>query len=76
MGDWDERNVRNLIIILRCFFMGSGLKINLFKSSLMRVGVADLEVVSLASFTDCAAAFVPFSYLGILMGGSMTRVRS
>lgn len=60
MGDWDERNVRNLIIILRCFFMVSGLKINLFKSSLMGVGVADSEVVSLTSLTGCAAASFPF----------------
>ena len=38
-----------------------GLKINLFKSSLMGVGVNQSEVISLASITGCAAANFPFS---------------
>lgn len=31
LGEWDERNVHNLIRILTSFYMVSGLKINLFK---------------------------------------------
>nr|KAJ0205866.1 hypothetical protein LSAT_V11C500287660 [Lactuca sativa] len=34
------------------------------------------EVISLASITGCAAANFPFSYLGISVGGSMSRVSS
>nr|KAJ0209415.1 hypothetical protein LSAT_V11C400194270 [Lactuca sativa] len=56
--------------------MVSGLKINLFKSSLLGVGVNQSEVTSLASITRCAATKFPFSYLGIPMGGSMSRVNS
>lgn len=50
LGKWDERNIRNIITILRCFYMVYGLNINLFKSSLVGVGVDQIQVVSLASF--------------------------
>nr|KAJ0189439.1 hypothetical protein LSAT_V11C800425000 [Lactuca sativa] len=55
MGDWDEITVRNHINILRGFLMG--------------VGVADSEVVSLASFTGFAVTSFLFSYLGIPVSG-------
>nr|KAJ0212439.1 hypothetical protein LSAT_V11C400171510 [Lactuca sativa] len=76
LGKWEEGNIRNLITIIRCFYMVSGLKINLFKSSLLGVGVNQSEVTSLTSITGCAATKFPFSYLGIPVGGSMSRVNS
>lgn len=54
LGEWDERNVRNLIQILTCFYMVYCLKINLSKCNLLGVGVAFDEVISLASFTRCS----------------------
>ncbi|KAL7589173.1 uncharacterized protein LOC111885008 [Lactuca sativa] len=56
--------------------MVSSLKINLFKSSLLGVGVNQSEVIFLASITGCVAANFPFSYLGIPVGGSTSHIRS
>ncbi|KAL4573164.1 hypothetical protein LXL04_019961 [Taraxacum kok-saghyz] len=55
MGEWEERNIQNLIFILRCFFMASGLKINLLKSNLFGIAASEAEVCALASFTGCSA---------------------
>lgn len=76
MGEWDERNVHNLIQILRCFYMVSGLKINLSKSNLLGVGMVFPKVISMDSITGCSPAAFPFSYLGAPVGGSMVRVKS
>nr|KAJ0223012.1 hypothetical protein LSAT_V11C200087660 [Lactuca sativa] len=40
------------------------------------VGVNQFEVISLASIMGCAATNFPFSYLGILVGGSMSCISS
>nr|GEV93679.1 transposon TX1 [Tanacetum cinerariifolium] len=46
-------NAYNLINILRCFELGSGLKINLEKSCLFGVGIPVSEVISIASSLGC-----------------------
>lgn len=48
MGEWDEENITNLIVILNCFFLVLGLKINLHKSKLYGLGVPmqDIENTS------------------------------
>ena len=39
LGEWDVSNIQNLIRILRCFYLVSGLNLSLIKSNLYRVGV-------------------------------------
>ncbi|GKE02516.1 putative RNA-directed DNA polymerase, eukaryota, reverse transcriptase zinc-binding domain protein [Tanacetum coccineum] len=72
-GDWSSVNAHNLISILRCFYLISGLKINVQKSNVFGVGVTDAEVSHMAHIIGCGAAKFPFKYLGILVGCNMTR---
>nr|KAJ0216202.1 hypothetical protein LSAT_V11C300102750 [Lactuca sativa] len=71
LGEWNENNVHNLIRVLRCFYLVSGLNLNLSKSSLYGVGVSRSEISNLASFTGCSAGSFPFMYLSVLVGESM-----
>nr|GFA18716.1 putative RNA-directed DNA polymerase, eukaryota, reverse transcriptase zinc-binding domain protein [Tanacetum cinerariifolium] len=67
-GEWSRLNASNLINILRCFEMGSGLKVNMDKS---RLGVPDSDVSSIASSFGCAHGILPFIYLGLRVGRRM-----
>nr|GEW37062.1 zinc finger, CCHC-type [Tanacetum cinerariifolium] len=46
LGEWSKPNVLNLIRILRCFQVASGLKVNLSKSRLIGVGPREEEAPS------------------------------
>ncbi|GJY54257.1 reverse transcriptase domain, reverse transcriptase zinc-binding domain protein [Tanacetum coccineum] len=59
--------------ILTCFNLTSGLKINFHKSKLYGVGVTTLEVNSLASMIGCLPSKFPCTYLGLPIGGNMSR---
>ncbi|KAJ9565965.1 LOW QUALITY PROTEIN: hypothetical protein OSB04_001931 [Centaurea solstitialis] len=76
MGEWSQTNMANLIRILRCFYLSSGLKINLDKSSLLGVGVDSEQVFSLANHFHCKPGKFPITYLGLPLGCSMNRVDS
>ncbi|GKG08159.1 arginine repressor C-terminal-like domain-containing protein, partial [Tanacetum coccineum] len=43
-GEWSGRNVVNLVHILKCFEMGSDLKVNISKSRILGVGVSELRL--------------------------------
>ncbi|GKD29318.1 putative RNA-directed DNA polymerase [Tanacetum coccineum] len=45
VGEWSELNITNLIRILRCFQVSSGLKVNLTKSHTLGVGMKNDEVI-------------------------------
>ena len=62
MGDWDENNLRQLIGIIRCFYLVSGLRLNLKKSSLIGVGVTDQLATEMAFLTGCSVATLPCKY--------------
>ncbi|GKD98181.1 RNA-directed DNA polymerase, eukaryota, partial [Tanacetum coccineum] len=47
LGEWSKQNVLNLIRILRCFQVASGLKVNLSKSRLIGVGPGEEESVQI-----------------------------
>ncbi|GJX20869.1 putative RNA-directed DNA polymerase [Tanacetum coccineum] len=70
-GEWSRLNASNLINILKCFEMGSGLKVNLDKSRIFGVGVPDNDVSSVASSLGCAHGILPFIYLGLPVGRRM-----
>ncbi|KAL7603581.1 uncharacterized protein LOC111910671 [Lactuca sativa] len=73
--EWDVSNIQNLIRIIRCFYLVSGLNLNLTKSNLYGVGVNPVEIATLASFTGCSDGTLPFVYLGIPVGESMVHLK-
>ncbi|GJX84443.1 RNA-directed DNA polymerase, eukaryota, reverse transcriptase zinc-binding domain protein [Tanacetum coccineum] len=48
VGKWDISNIKVIVNLLKCFFMASGLKINLHKSKLMGIGVGKEDIDSAA----------------------------
>lgn len=68
---WSELNFINLNCLLICFFLASGLRVNLGKSKFFEIGVEDLEVVRFASILKCEPASLPFIYLGLSVGANM-----
>ena len=61
---------------MRCFYLSSGLKINLTKSTLLGVGVENDEVTRYASKFFCKAGSFPIRYLGLPIGVSMNKGES
>ena len=76
MGEWDSCNAKNLVRILKCFELCSGLKVNLSKSRLMGLSVSCEEVRDLARWLKCKEDSLPFKYLGLPVGGKMSNVSS
>ncbi|GJX71769.1 RNA-directed DNA polymerase, eukaryota [Tanacetum coccineum] len=74
-GEWDENNIKNLITILNCFYLVSGLLLNLSNSNLHGIDVTSHEVSRLANITGYAAARIPFCYLGLPVGSNMGRIQ-
>lgn len=74
MGSWSLENLKNLIRILRCFELSSGLKINMAKSKLFGLGVSSSELELVARSFNCKIDTFPFNYLGLPVGASMERV--
>ncbi|KAJ9542202.1 LOW QUALITY PROTEIN: hypothetical protein OSB04_028708 [Centaurea solstitialis] len=70
-GDWNHNNAKNLIRILKCFEICSGLKINLNKCRILGVSVSKEEVARLARCLNCKEETFPFRYLGLPVGGNM-----
>ncbi|GKA00908.1 RNA-directed DNA polymerase, eukaryota, reverse transcriptase zinc-binding domain protein [Tanacetum coccineum] len=73
VGEWSQYNAYNLICMLRCFYLVSGLKINVNKSKLLGVGVSDVDVVDMAKVLGCGVSKLPMMYLGVPVGGNMGR---
>lgn len=71
VGEWSETNLINLNRILRCFFIASGLKVNLNKSKVFGVGVDNVDLNRLASILSCEPASLPCTYLGLPPGANM-----
>ena len=76
LGEWSTCNIANMARVLRCFYVCSGLKINIHKSNLFGLGTEGQEVVELASVMGCKVGLAPFEYLGILVGANMNRANN
>nr|GFC43640.1 RNA-directed DNA polymerase, eukaryota [Tanacetum cinerariifolium] len=76
IGKWSLENVNALILMLHYFFLASGLKINVQKSSIAGIGVLSSTVHNMAAMFGCSASKLPFSYLGVNVGANMKRVSS
>nr|GFA68048.1 RNA-directed DNA polymerase, eukaryota [Tanacetum cinerariifolium] len=73
IGEWSDSNLDNTVKILKCFFLASGLKINIQKSQVLGVRVPRNIVNQAASLIGCAVMQNPFWYLGVMVGDSMFR---
>ncbi|GJZ39644.1 RNA-directed DNA polymerase, eukaryota [Tanacetum coccineum] len=76
MGEWSDSNLRGIIYILKCFFLASGLKINIQKSQVLGVGVPRSSVESMASSLGCSIMEKKFRYLGVMVGERMSRYKA
>lgn len=76
MGEWSQANFNSLRRILRVFRLCSGLRININKSTLYGIGKPYMEVQAKALWLGCRFGEFPFKYLGILVGGNMSRINS
>nr|GEZ57674.1 RNA-directed DNA polymerase, eukaryota [Tanacetum cinerariifolium] len=70
--EWSNVNLRGIIFILKCFFLTSGLQINISKSQVLGVGVPRSSVEAMAASIGCSIMQNKFHYLGIMVGESMS----
>jgi len=63
-----------LKVILHCFELAFGLKVNFSKSRIGGVGVDHTVLQQYAAILNCEVMKNPFKYLGLLVGGSHKRV--
>ena len=59
--------------ILRCFELSSGLKVNFHKSKIGAIGVDRNEVKLYSEILHCSLMDIPFTYLGVTIGGNPSR---
>nr|GEW80401.1 RNA-directed DNA polymerase, eukaryota [Tanacetum cinerariifolium] len=71
--EWSDDNLKGIINILQCFFLASGLKINIQKSQVLGVGVPSSIVMQAASSIGCGVLHKQFCYLGVMVGECMFR---
>ncbi|GKB37452.1 RNA-directed DNA polymerase, eukaryota [Tanacetum coccineum] len=76
VGKWGPSNIKTIVHVLKCFYLASGLKINLHKSKLMEIGINKEEIDLAASIVGCLTFSSPFKYLGVQVGASMSRLNS
>ncbi|GJY01241.1 RNA-directed DNA polymerase, eukaryota [Tanacetum coccineum] len=73
IGEWSDVNLRGIIYILKCFYLASGLQINISKSQVMGVGVSRSSVEDMAASIGCSIMETNFRYLGVMVGECMSR---
>ena len=54
--------------MLSCFYLISGLKVNIDKSKVLGVGVSAEEISQMAHIIGCGILKCPFKYLGVPVG--------
>nr|GEZ19732.1 RNA-directed DNA polymerase, eukaryota [Tanacetum cinerariifolium] len=64
------------ILVNDCFYKASGLRMNLQKSKLKGIYVENEIVSRAASKMGCCTLTTPFLYLGVKVGGSMSRIKA
>jgi len=67
-------NVRTLQAVLLLFEAMSGLKVNFLKSMLVGVNISDSWLAEATSTLHCKVGHVPFTYLGLSIGGDPRRL--
>ncbi|XP_057426239.1 uncharacterized protein LOC130719643 [Lotus japonicus] len=74
IGEATRRNVFTVNSILRCFELSSDLKVNFNKSKLVGISMEDRELQVMANILNCRILDLPFSYLGLPVGGNPRRI--
>ncbi|GKF57653.1 RNA-directed DNA polymerase, eukaryota, partial [Tanacetum coccineum] len=74
VSKWNSSNLSTIVNVLKRFDLASGLKINLNKSKLMGIGISHDVVASAAKSIGCSILHTPFNYLGVKVGGIMSRL--
>ncbi|GJT16324.1 RNA-directed DNA polymerase, eukaryota [Tanacetum coccineum] len=74
IGEWSDENLSRILHVLHCFSLAYGLKISVKKSHLLRVGVSNDATVAVVTNLGCAIMKAPFKYLGVMVGGNMSRI--
>nr|GFA50985.1 RNA-directed DNA polymerase, eukaryota [Tanacetum cinerariifolium] len=67
IGEWSDSNLDNMLRILNCFYLASGLRINVSKSQVLGIGVPSDIVQQRASRIGCDIMKTPFKYLGVMV---------
>ncbi|GKA78597.1 reverse transcriptase domain, reverse transcriptase zinc-binding domain protein [Tanacetum coccineum] len=68
-----RENDKSLMCILKCFKEVSGLKVNYNKSKIYGIGV---NMEEKANWMECGIGEFPFTYLGLLIGENLRRVKA
>ncbi|XP_022031125.1 uncharacterized protein LOC110932072 [Helianthus annuus] len=74
LGEWSDSSATNLLRLLRCFNIMSSLNINYNNSSLIGVGVNEMEVVSMANKINRRIGKTSFLNIGLKVGANMNRI--
>ncbi|GKA40384.1 hypothetical protein Tco_0732977, partial [Tanacetum coccineum] len=62
---WNRQDMDKIIRVLQVFFLALGLKINVSKSNVFRIGASFHDIEDMARDTGCGSGSVPFYYLGL-----------
>nr|GEV59872.1 RNA-directed DNA polymerase, eukaryota [Tanacetum cinerariifolium] len=73
IGEWNNANLTGIINILKCFYLASGLQINILKSQVLGVGVPRSIVEATTSSIGCSIMQNQFRYLSVMEGECMSR---
>ncbi|XP_022003735.1 uncharacterized protein LOC110901200 [Helianthus annuus] len=76
LGEWDRDVIHNVVRILKCFHVCSGLQINFGKCNIFGLGVNLDEIEEMAFRVGCKAESFPFKYLGLTVGANMNRINN
>nr|GFB75829.1 hypothetical protein [Tanacetum cinerariifolium] len=76
IGKWSKENLKGILNILNCFSLLSGMTINLKKSHILGLGIRESTASEAAASLGCSVMKTPFNYLGIMVGGNMSLVKS
>ncbi|GJS96725.1 RNA-directed DNA polymerase, eukaryota [Tanacetum coccineum] len=73
IGEWSDLTLKSIVNILKCFFLASGLKINIHKSQVLGIGVPHSIVGQAANMIGCVVMKSQFRYLGVMVGECMSQ---
>nr|GEW32371.1 RNA-directed DNA polymerase, eukaryota, reverse transcriptase zinc-binding domain protein [Tanacetum cinerariifolium] len=76
IGEWSDENLKVVLNTLKCFFLASGLHINICKSQFLRVEVSYHVVQQASSSIGCSIMQNQFCYLGVTVGDCMTKIKA
>nr|GEZ69705.1 RNA-directed DNA polymerase, eukaryota [Tanacetum cinerariifolium] len=76
VGKWGDSNIDTIVHVLDCFNRASRFHINMSKSKLLGISMDNDKFDHAALKISCAILKTPFSYLGLKVGGLLSRIQS